>query len=360
MTQIQSYSKNLSIHYIYTYWIFVYITLVIKLTFIIGIVLFIYLKIQRQIKKYTDTINLFENKLTEITEKYNTLRSEFTIYKEETTNAMDELTYKIIQYKQHNQLLDNTVHLITENYNILSSEFTIYKEETTNAMDEHTHKITQYKQHNQLLDNAVHQINIDKEFEKEISETFIETTCAEINYIKTEIVNLYSLNGILIGYNFVHRDTGPVVVVPVFVSPTDTLFNHQKVLIVDCLIVSQLKFLKNVKKLDIAYIFDKMFIIDNIEMTELYSMSMKFSRCPTDSRGMCNCDRLVEENRTDYFVVLSLLLQYEGNSIALFKENVSYKSKMYVKNGIKNLYNKLNEVNIELIMPDELYDFVFK
>ena len=354
MTQIQSYSKNLSIHYIYTYWIFVYITLVIKLTFIIGIVLFIYLKIQRQIKKYTDTINLFENKLTEITEKYNTLRSEFTIYKEKNVNIIDEVIYKVIQDNQ------NKHTEITEKYNTLRSEFTIYKEETTNAMDELTYKIIQYKQHNQLLDNAVHQINIDKEFEKEISETFIETTCAEINYIKTEIVNLYSLNGILIGYNFVHRDTGPVVVVPVFVSPTDTLFNHQKVLIVDCLIVSQLKFLKNVKKLDIAYIFDKMFIIDNIEMTELYSMSMKFSRCPTDSRGMCNCDRLVEENRTDYFVVLSLLLQYEGNSIALFKENVSYKSKMYVKNGIKNLYNKLNEVNIELIMPDELYDFVFK
>ena len=99
-----------------------------------------------------------------------------------------------------------------------------------------------------------------------------------------------------------------------------------------------------------------MFIIDNVGLNELYRIHW----FPTDSRGMCNCDRFVEENRTDYFVVLQSLLHNEGNSIALFKENVSYKSKMYVKNGIKNLYNKLNEVNIELIMPDELYDFVFK
>ena len=100
---------------------------------------------------------------------------------------------------------------------------------------------------------------------------------------------------------------------------------------------------------------DKMFVFNGIGLLELH---LNHGKAGTN-HSMLNCDRMAKENNPNYFVVIRGLFCYYngGSSLALFRE--SYEIKMYVKNGVKKLNDKLKEINIDLLMPDELRDFVF-
>jgi hypothetical protein len=82
-----------------------------------------------------------------------------------------------------------------------------------------------------------------------------------------------------IGYNI--RKNGSYLVIPVFESPNATnIFNNGDPGY-DCIIIRQLQFLRNITKINIMNVADNMFIFDNVELNELYSISGKGRR----SRG---------------------------------------------------------------------------
>ena len=188
-----------------------------------------------------------------------------------------------------------------------------------------------------LLEDNLCQINIDKK----LNDKLIENTCDEYRYMKSEISNIYShINDkpILIGYQL-----NGGVIVPVFES---SIAYNICIFCCNCFIVSQLKYLKNIKKINIMSVLDKMFIFDNIEVDELRSIN-GIERWHNER---LNPKRFDKEN---YLVVSHGIME-------LLRPEVSYKEKIYFKNGIKKLYNQLKADNIELTMPDELKDWVFK
>jgi hypothetical protein len=292
MTQLQVYSNGLSLYYLTRYFIFV----VVKETFIGCLLLFAFKKIQNQLKKCVDYINLLESKLREINETHDTLSRDFIVYKEENKNLINELTHTIINCNEHMR----------------------------------------------LLEEKLCQINIDKN----LNDKLIENTSNECKYIKGEISNIYShINDkpILIGYQL---NAG---MVPVFESP---IAYNITIFCCDCFIVSQLKYLKNIKEINIMSLSDKMFIFDNIELEELRSIG----GIQGWNNERLNPNRFDKEN---YFVVTGAMICCSNGNMGINRPGVSYKEKMYFKNGIKKLYNQLKSYNIELTMPDELKDFVF-
>ena len=87
MSQLQVYSTNLSLYYLFSYKTII----AIKVIFIGFILLCLLRKMQKQINIYIDNINLLECKLKEINKKYDMLHIEIT----ENNTITNELTSKI-------------------------------------------------------------------------------------------------------------------------------------------------------------------------------------------------------------------------------------------------------------------------
>ena len=332
MTQLQVYSNGLSLYYLISYFI--------KVAFIGCLLLFVFQKIQNQLKKYVDYINLLESKLREINETHDTLSRDFIVYKEENKNLINEFTHTIINCNEHMRLLEDNLCQINIDKKLNDKLI-------ENTCNEFTHKIINCNERMCMLEDNLCQINIDKK----LNDKLIENTCDEYRYMKSEISNIYShINDkhILIGYKLDQE-----IIIPVFES---SIAYNISTYCCNCFIVSQLKYLKNIKEINIMMVLDKMFIFDNIELNELYSIKGSHGWAP----AILNFDRLIQEKYVNYLVVSQGMLSYSNGIMWLLRPEVSYKEKMYVKNGVKKLYNQLKADNIELTMPDELRDWVFK
>jgi hypothetical protein len=298
-------------------------------------------------KNNNNKINLLEGNLSEINKKYDILLSELFLSKEENKNKNknnDFINDKI-------NLLEGNLRKTREQYDILSNELIVSKEENKKFRNEIIDRFTQ--RFIRLQDNLAI-IEIEKSEDYKLIENKITSFS---NMMKREICQMNSLinnNYLLIGYKIV----GLTPIIPVLeCSSASNIFEGIIDNRCDCFIVSQLKHFKNIKTIDIMKVVDKMFIFDRIDLNELYSNNERTGR----KNNMLNLDRLTQENNPNYFVVCrGLFCYYNGNSsngLALFREKHEYK--MYGKNGVKKLHDKLKEINIDLLMPDELRDFVF-
>lgn len=165
-----------------------------------------------------------------------------------------------------------------------------------------------------------------------------------VDKLTANIHNSYAL----IGYKL-----SASLILPVFELPeTTSIFNPMPYH--NCIIVSQLRYLRNITKINIMNLVSIMFIFDNVEVSELYH------KCKSagDDRMLNNIDFIVRENNPKYFVVSGDVFGYVNGRLNIF--NQPYDVRTYVKNGLKKLYEKLLDVNIELTMPNELLDFALK
>jgi hypothetical protein len=75
---------------------------------------------------------------------------------------------------------------------------------------------------------------------------------------------------------------------------------------------------------------------------------------------MLNIPRIVKENNPKYFVLFRELLTYNNNRLCLFDQPHPDDVRAYMKNGIRKLYERLRDIQIELTMPSELREFVLR
>ena len=161
-------------------------------------------------------------------------------------------------------------------------------------------------------------------------------------------------NYVLFGYKLSDKYCGRVL--PIFVSPEETtsIFNTSYR---DCIIVSHLRYLRNFTKIDIMSVVNTTFIFDNIELIELVHKTGDVSR-RSESNNLLNIDVTVRENNPKYFVVFGGVFTYVNGRVQV--TDYQHEVQTYVKNGLKKLYEKLLDINIELTMPSELLDFILK
>jgi FtsZ-binding cell division protein ZapB len=266
------------------YW-FSYQVIVIIRVIVIGFILVgLLLKIKKQIKNYIDTINLLEYKLNEITKKYDTICSEIV----ENDTITSELTSKITTCNENIRDLENNLYEIND---------------TITLNDE-----------------------------------LMKSACSSLH---SQISN----NRILIGYRIYSNETHDIFV-PVF-EPIDasTIFDPNTC---DWFIVNQLKYFKNIKKINLMTAVNKMFIFGNPDLNKLSGRSGHKHR-------IYDVTQMVQENNPNYFMVWQDVFCYTGDGFCLFKQ--PYNVQMYAKNRVKKLYEQLLEMDIELTMPNELRDY---
>lgn len=296
MTQLQVYSNKLSFYYSFGYFVIV----AVKIALVGVIFFYIFQQIQKRVKNFIDKFNLLEDNLREINKKYDILLSELIVSKEEYKNLSNNQELRTLELFSS---LENKLIQMNENNN----------------------------KNNELI-----------EFKFSESSAIMESELYKLN---SQINNDY----VLIGYKFV----GEKIFTPIveFKNTFNIIHIH-----CDCYIVSHLKYLKNIKEINIMSVVDKMFVFNGIPLDELHMNRGKAG----GNDSMLNCGRMAKENNPNYFVVTRGLFCYinGGSSLALFRE--SYEIKMYAKNGVKKLYNELKKININLTMPDDLWDFVFK
>lgn len=302
MSQLQVYSNKFSFYYSLGYFVIVPVKIAI-----VGVIIFyIFQQIQKKVKNFIDKFNLLENNLREINKKYDILLSELIVSKEEYKNLSN-----------NHQLW--TLDLFSSLENKL-----IQMNETNNK-------------NNELI-----------EFKFAESSAITESELYKLN---SQINNDY----VLIGYNFVGNNrefASPVFEsVNAFASVSEFTKNWASMMAYDCFIVSQLKYFKNIKEINIMNVIDKIFLFNDLDISEL---------CYRKEKRMLTCfDACIQKNKNlDYFVAFRYFFQSNGTRLNLFN-NQPYEYTMYVKNGVKKLYNELKKININLTMPDEVSDFVF-
>jgi FtsZ-binding cell division protein ZapB len=228
----------------------------------------------------------------------------------------------------------DTINLLEYKLNEINKKYdTIYSENNTNT-SELTCKITTCNEHIRDLENNLYEINNTIA----LNDKLIENACSSLH---SQISN----NRILIGYRIYSNETRDFLV-PVF-EPIDssTIFDPN---VCDWFIVNQLKYFKNIKKINLMTAVDKMFIFGNSELNKLSERSGHEHR-------VSDVTRMVQENNPNYFVVWQDVFGYTGDGFCLFKQ--PYNVQMYAKNRVKKLYEQLLEMDIKLTMPDELRDY---
>ena len=240
---------------------------------------------------------------------------------------------------------------INKKYDILLSELIVSKDENKNLSNNQELRTMELFS---SLENKLIEMNENNDKDNELIEfKFAETTTimeSELFKLKSQINNDY----VILGYKFIYN--GDYLAIPIVESVNTFIMFEREAVLYHCFIVSQLKYFKNIKKINIMSVVDKVFVFNGTDLNELYLNNSGYSG-PNNS--MLNCDRMVKENNPNYFVVYRCFFCYSngGSSLNLF--NQSYEIKMYIKNGVKKLYNELKKINIDLLMPDELRDFVF-
>ena len=301
MTQLQVYSNKLSFYYLFGYFVIV----AVKIALVGVIFFYIFQQIQKRVKNFIDKFNLLEDNLREVNKKYDILLSELIVRKEEYKNLSNNQELRTLELFSS---LENKLIQMNENNNKNNELIELKFSESTAIME------------------------------------------SELYKLNSQINNDY----VLIGYKFIGMKNS---VIPIVESVNTFTMFEGSILVYDCFIVSQLKYFKNIKEINIMSVVDKMFLFNGIPLSELYLNNSGHSG---QNNSMLNCERMAKENKPNYFVVIRGLFCYinGGSSLALFRE--SYEIKMYVKNGVKKLYNELKKININLTMPDDLWDFVFK
>jgi len=228
----------------------------------------------------------------------------------------------------------DTINLLEYKLNEINKKYdTIYSENNTNT-SELTCKITTCNEHIRDLEYNLYQVNNTIA----LNDKLIENACSSLH---SQISN----NRILIGYRIYSNETHDFLV-PVF-EPIDasTIFDQP---VCDWFIVNQLKYFKNIKKINLMTAVNKMFIFGNPELNKLSGRS-------SYEHSLYDVARMVQENNPNYFMVWQDVFCYTGDGFCLFKQ--PYNVQMYAKNRVKKLYEQLLEMDIELTMPDELRDY---
>jgi len=306
MTQVQVYSNNLSLYYLFSKWLFV----TFKFGFIGFILLYLFQQIQKHIKIYIDKINTLEGKLREINEKYYKLKRQFTLNIEENKKFSNEFSLQMLK----------RVRILEDQHFI----------------------------NNELIQNKITESN---------------------NTINSELCKLNSQinNYVLIGYKILN---GSNQIIPVIESSTASNIFKDTPLVdgipyCDCFIVNQLKYFKNIKEIDIMKVTNKMFIFNNVDLNDLFIGNSELQFLA--EYYISNIQNMISDDNPNHIIFMSsLFTNHPGTGrLNLFHRYIDHNKpscdfNMYVKNGVRKLHDELKKFDIKLIMPDELRDFVFK
>jgi hypothetical protein len=165
-------------------------------------------------------------------------------------------------------------------------------------------------------------------------------------------------NYVLIGYNVI-RGGHTGYLLPIFVSPeieTTTTFNTYYY---DFIIVRQLTFFRNITKIDIMSAVNKIFIFEN--NTEYNELMQNIFELTKNGYFMAHNEFksfITRTNNQKIFLLFDGMFAYTNGKFVML--NQPHEVQTYVKNGLKKLYEKLLDINIELTMPSELLDFMLK
>lgn len=381
MNQIQNYSNKIPLFYVAINQMIMTIRIVFFII-ISSILLFTLLYIIKQIhqcvKKYVDKVSLLENMMIEINKKYHLSCDEFIVYKATNEVLVNELTkticvlesrielrYRIAEeenadLKHNTDVQINNIHLrcikAEEELEAKNTDLDHCVAFNVNRLDLWCRKLEQ----EDVNSKEYYKIYTTK-LEKELKDQALRIELlADENHKTDEIVCVLNEeissrinDNILIGYK-IKND----FITPLFESSSaSNIFIN--IPLFDFVFVKALQYFKNIKEIDIMGVTDKMFIFENIEFTELVTtLNNNNSNSRLTIQNMLDCNKLTKENNPTYFVVCRGLFSYIQGELCLFRE--SREVQMYVKNGVNKLYNKLKEMNIELKMPNQIYNFVFK
>ena len=252
--------------------------------------------------------------------------SELIVSKDENNNNNNKIN-----------LLESNLREINKKYDILLSELIVSKDENKNLSNNQELRTMELFS---SLENKLIEMNENNDKDNELIEfKFAETTTimeSELFKLKSQINNDY----VILGYKFIYN--GDYLAIPIVESVNTFIMFEREAVLYHCFIVSQLKYFKNIKKINIMSVVDKVFVFNGTDLMELYSIE-----------DWKNTRDVIKENNPNYFIVFRSLLSVS------YLFNQSYEIKMFIKNGVKKLYNELKKINIDLLMPDELRDFVF-
>ena len=311
--------------------------------------------------------NQHKQQTAELTKNTEQLRSEFEIHQELYRAEIDELNQllhaKTIQieefaeiFAQTNSKIEYMKGMITQNARFVEINIRDLHKTITNIQTQLNDLNTR---NGEFVRSSIGQLETCIGMVEETANKNVEKMKCEINKLQLNICN----SDIHIGYNI--RKNGCNIVVPVFESPkTTNIFNNSDPGY-DCIIIRQLRFLRNITKINIMNVGDIMFIFDNVELNELYSKAGKGHRVNRGNEDyhMLNIPLIVKENNPKYFVLFRGLLGYNSNNnnrLVLFNEPHDVDLRAYMKNGIRELYERLRDIQIELTMPSELREFVLR
>ena len=360
MTQLQVYSNNVSFYYIFGYGVF----LAVCVGTIGWILLDVFHQIQTQVKHYVDSIACLENKIKEMEARYEVLCRESAETKDETMEHVVHLTQQIIcleekSAKNVNRYMDSIVGLenkikemdarhekeMIAMYEVLSRESVETKDEAMEHVGNLTQQII-------CLEENLTQLNTVNNRNKKIMDT-------ELVERKTEIAQIYSRieqNGVLIGYDF---DTSVRILIPVIESATASILSgFSPYSTCHCYRVDQFKYLSNLTEINImSMCMDfSMWVFDDIPL-EVY---LQWRNKAFMGNGLPDMDYVCKENDSRFFVLEREWMSYTNGVLIIRQPNIAYVHKMYFKNGVKQLHKQLKGMDIELKMPAELFDFVFR
>ena len=360
MTQLQVYSNNVSFYYLFGYGVF----LAVCVGTIGWILLDVFHQIQTWVNQYGDSIAGLENKIKEMEARYEVLCRESAKTKDETMEHVVYLTQQIICLEENfvknvNRYMDSIAGLETKIKEMearhekeMIAMYEVLSRESVETKDEAMEHVGNLTQQIICLEENLTQLNSANNRNKKIMDT-------ELAERKTEIAQIYSRieqNGVLIGYRF---DANEKRIIPVIESATASILSgFSPYSTCHCYRVDQFKYLSNLKEINImSMCMDfSMWVFDDIPL-EVY---LQWRNKAFMGNGRPDVDYVCKENDSRYFVLEREWLSYTNGVLTIRQPNIAYVHKMYFKNGLKKIHKQLKEMDIELKMPAELFDFVFR
>jgi len=360
MTQLQVYSNNVSFYYLFGYGVF----LAVCVGTIGWILLDVFHQIQTWVNHYGDSIAGLENKIKEMEARYEVLCRESAKTKDETMEHVVYLTQQIICLEENfvknvNRYMDSIAGLETKIKEMearhekeMIAMYEVLSRESVETKDEAMEHVGNLTQQIICLEENLTQLNSANNRNKKIMDT-------ELAERKTEIAQIYSRieqNGVLIGYRF---DVNEKRIIPVIESATASILSgFSPYSTCDCYRVDQFKYLSNLTEINImSMCMDfSMWVFDDIPL-EVYS---QWRNKAFMGNGRPDVDYVCKENDSRYFVLEREWMSYTNGVLTIRQPNIAYVHKMYFKNGVKQIHKQLKGMDIELKMPAELFDFVFR